>query len=93
MDDTLGLVDAAAAAVVESHRRDGALRWRCEVAKEAGHGGKGLEEMRNARAQQREVEVVDRDIVNKCNSRKFRRFVRALGQLVEHRSFPSVIAV
>lgn len=61
MDDTLGFVDAAAAAV-DSHCRDGALRWR-KTTKEAGHDGLGLEEMRNARAQQRAVDVEDNDIV------------------------------
>ena len=43
MEETLGFADAAAAAVVDSHRRDGALRWRCEITKRAGHGGLGLE--------------------------------------------------
>ena len=63
MEDTLGFVDAAAAAAaVDSHRRDGALRWRCEM-KEAAHGGLGLRQLRNERAQQRAVEVEDRDMV------------------------------
>ena len=61
MEDTLGFVDAAAAAV-DSHRRDGALRWRCETTKEAGHDGLGLEELRNARAQQRAAEEEERDM-------------------------------
>lgn len=65
MEDTLGLGTAAAAAVV-SHRRDGALRWRCdESAEEAVHGGLG-NEGRIARAQQRTVEVEDSDIVSNC---------------------------
>lgn len=68
MEDTLGLVDAAAAAAaVDSQRRDGALRWRCETANEAGHCGLGLEQVRSARAQQRAVEVEGKDIVNGCN--------------------------
>lgn len=65
MEDTLGFVDAAAA--VDSHRRDGTLRWRCEATEEAGHGGLGLEELRSARTQQRAVDVEERDIVNRCN--------------------------
>lgn len=65
MEDTLGFVDAAAA--VDSQRRDGALRWRCETTEGAGHCGLGLEELRNARTQQRAVEVEDKDIVNGCN--------------------------
>ena len=64
MEDTLGL--GAAAAAVVSHRRDGALRWRCdESAEEAVHGGLG-NEGRIARAQQRTVEVEDSDIVSNC---------------------------
>lgn len=43
MEDTFGFVDAAAA--VDSHRRDGALRWRCETTKEALHDGLGLKKL------------------------------------------------
>ena len=70
MEDTLGLGDAAAAVV--SHRRDGALRWRCdESAGEAAHGpGK---EGRIARVQQRTVEVKDSDIVVSCSDHSARR--------------------
>ena len=59
--DTLGFVDAAA--VVDSHRLDGALRWRCEII-EVEHSGRGLEEQRNDRAQQRAVDAEDSDIVD-----------------------------
>ena len=59
MEDTLGFVDAAA---VDSHRRDGAVRWRCEM-DEAAHGELGLRKVRNVRAQQRAVDVEDRDMV------------------------------
>lgn len=45
MEDTLGFVDVAVA--VDSHRRDGALRWRCETTKQALHDGPGLKELRN----------------------------------------------
>lgn len=62
MEDTLGFVEAAAAAAVDSHRRDGALRWRCETT-EAGHSGLGLGGLRNIRVQQRAVDVEDRDMV------------------------------
>ncbi len=72
MEVTLGFVDAAAA--VDSHRREGALRWRCETTKEAGHDGLGREELRNTRAQQRAVEVEDRDIINGCNGEELGRF-------------------
>ena len=74
MEDTLGLGDAAAAAAaVVSHRRDGALRWRCdESAEEAAHGGRG-KEGRIARAQQRTVEVEDSDIVSSCSDHSTRR--------------------
>ncbi len=58
MEDTLGFVDAA---VVDSHRRDGALGWRCDVA-EARHRKFGLEQLRSVRAQQRTVAVEERDI-------------------------------
>ena len=68
MEDTLALGDAAAAVV--SHRRDGALRWRCdESAEEAAHGGLG-KEGRIARAQHRTVEVEDSDIVSNCSDHK-----------------------
>ena len=63
MEDTLGFVDAA---VVDSHRRDGALRWRCEIT-EVGHSGLDLGELRNIRVQQRAVDVEDRDMANDCN--------------------------
>lgn len=76
MDDTLGFVGAAAAVV--SHRRDGALRRRCETIDEAGHGDLGLEELSRARAQQRAVEVEHRDIANGCSRQILRRVVRAL---------------
>lgn len=73
MEDTLGFVDAATA--VDSHRRDGALRWRCEIA-EARHCGFGLEELCMARAQQRTVDIEDRDIANGCNRQKVEKFFR-----------------
>ena len=41
MEDTLGFVEAAA--VVDSHRLDGALRWRCDII-EVEHSGRGFEE-------------------------------------------------
>ena len=53
MEDTLGLVDAA---VVDSHRRDGALGWRCDVA-ESKYSSFDLEELVSVLAQQREVDV------------------------------------
>ena len=65
MEDTLGFV--VAAAVVESHRRDGALRWRCEVMEEGRHDGLGLEDIRNVRTQQRAVYAEDRDITRDCD--------------------------
>ena len=71
MEDTLGFVDAAAA--VDSHRRDGALGWRCEIT-EKKDGGIGLEERRNVRTQQSAVDEEDRDIVDHCNGRKLRMF-------------------
>lgn len=63
MEDTLEFVEAAAAE--DSHRRDGALRWRCEMT-EARHVGLELEERRDARTQQRAVYEQDRDIVDSC---------------------------
>ena len=60
MEEILGFVDAAAAA--DSHRRDGALGWRCEM-NEAAHGGLDLRQLRNVRAQQRAVDVEDKDMV------------------------------
>ena len=72
MEVTLGFVDAAAAAVVvDSHRRDdgGALRWRCGGISEAGRRRLGREEVRSDRAQQRAVvEVKDRDMVQDCEN-------------------------
>ena len=61
MDVTLGLFVDAAAAVVDSHRRDGALRRICE----AGRRRHGRDEVRRRdRAQLRAavVQVQDRDI-------------------------------
>ena len=71
MEVTLGFVDAAAA--VDSHRCDGALRWRCETTKEAEHNGLGREKLQDTRAQQRAVEVEDRDIMNDCNGEELGR--------------------
>ena len=68
MEDTLGLVDAA---VVDSHRRDGALGWRCDVA-EAKHRRFDLEELRSVRAQQRAVAVEERDILDDSVGRENR---------------------
>ena len=70
MEDTFGLGDAAA---VVSHRRNGALRWRCDAsADEAAHDGLG-KEGRIARAQQRTVEAEDSDIVSDCSDHSTRR--------------------
>ena len=71
MEDTLGFADAAAA--VDSHRRDGALGWRCET-NEAAHGGLGLRQFRNVRAQQRAVDVEERDMVGYWQWSESRRF-------------------
>ena len=68
MEDTFGLVDAAVA--VDSHRRDGALRWRCETAKEALHNGVGLKELRDTWKQQRVVYVEGRDMIIYCDCRE-----------------------
>ena len=59
MEVTLGFVDAAAAVEVDSHRREGALRWISEV----GQRRLGREDFRNDLAQQRAVDVQDRDII------------------------------
>lgn len=72
MEVTLRFVDAAVAVVF--HHRDDALRWRCEIIKEARHDGLGREEFRNARAQQRAVEIKDKDIMNDCNNEELGRF-------------------
>lgn len=45
MEEIFGFVDVAVA--VDSQRRDGALRWHCETAREALHDGFGLREFRN----------------------------------------------
>ena len=66
----MGFADAAA---VESHRRDGALRWRCEII-EARHTGLGLEELVDERTQQRIVKAEDIDIVDSRDSRELKRF-------------------
>ncbi len=66
MEDTLGFVDAA---VVDSHRRDGALRCRCDVA-EAKHRRFDLEELRSVRAQQRAVAAEERDMLDDSVGRK-----------------------
>ena len=76
MEDTLGFVDAAAAAVVDSHRRDGVLRLHCscEMA-EAGHGNLGLEQVvRSIREEHRTVFAEDKDMVGDCKGRQLRRF-------------------
>ena len=65
MEDILGFEDAAAAVV--SQRREGAGRWRWGVSKEAGHDGFGLDKGRRVRAQQRTVELEDRDMVDAGN--------------------------
>ena len=66
MEVTLGFVDAA---VVDSHRRDGALRWRCCGISEVGQRRLGRDEVRSDRAQQRAVvDVQDRDMVEDCKS-------------------------
>ena len=67
----MGFVDAAAA--VDSHRRDSALDWRCEITVKR-HGEIGLEERHNVRTQQSAVDEEDRDIVDHCNCRRLRIF-------------------
>lgn len=49
------------AAAVESHRLEGALRWRCFIAAAAQHVG--LDGLRSVRAQYRAVEAEERDMV------------------------------
>lgn len=54
--EIFGLVDA----VVDSHRREGALRWCCVDASKAEHAG--LKEMRIDRAQHRAAAEEDKDM-------------------------------
>ena len=66
MEDTLGFVDAA---VVDSHRRDGALLRHSEII-EAMYRGLGLEELCNVRTQQRAEGMEVMDIVENCYKRE-----------------------
>ena len=69
MEVTFGFVEAAAADVVDSHRREeGALRGGISEAGRRRRLGRG-EEARSDRAQQRAVEVQDRDMVEGKGSR------------------------
>ena len=60
MPAILGLLVAAA---VDSHRRVGARRWRCEIAEGAEQIGRGV--VRRARAQHRAVVLQESDIVRR----------------------------